>query len=269
MTLGEKLKAARLEAGLSQRQLCGDTITRNMLSQIENGGAKPSMDTLRCLAGRLGKPLSFFLDEDAVASPNQGVMAQAREAFDAGDWEGARRALEPYREPDGVYDRERWLLEAGACLGAAEAAMAVGRELYALELLEKARQAGEKCPYLGPEWEKRRLLLLGRMEKPRAAELCALLPSMDEELCLRARGALEENDPARAQRLLEAAQGQGSPEWDFLMGETLRAQGCYEQAAPHYHRAEDTNPAAIPALEQCYREMGDYRQAYFYACKQK
>ena len=46
MTLGEKIRQARLEAGLSQRQLCGDTVTRNMLSQIENGSARPSMDTL-------------------------------------------------------------------------------------------------------------------------------------------------------------------------------------------------------------------------------
>ena len=32
MELGEKLRLARLEAGLSQRALCGDEITRNMLS---------------------------------------------------------------------------------------------------------------------------------------------------------------------------------------------------------------------------------------------
>ena len=34
MELGEKLLQARQEAGLSQRQLCGDVITRNMLSLI-------------------------------------------------------------------------------------------------------------------------------------------------------------------------------------------------------------------------------------------
>ena len=50
MHLGEKIRQARLEAGLSQRQLCGETITRNMLSQIENGSANPSMATLRFLA---------------------------------------------------------------------------------------------------------------------------------------------------------------------------------------------------------------------------
>ena len=53
MELGEKLLRARQEAGLSQRQLCGDVITRNMLSRIEHGTARPSMDTLQYLVGRV------------------------------------------------------------------------------------------------------------------------------------------------------------------------------------------------------------------------
>ena len=65
MELGEKIRMARLEAGLSQRQLCGEEITRNMLSLIEHGSAKPSMKTLRYLSGQLGKPMSYFLEEDA------------------------------------------------------------------------------------------------------------------------------------------------------------------------------------------------------------
>ena len=64
MELGEKLKQARLDAGLSQRQLCGDTITRNMLSQIENGTANPSVATLQVLANRLGKPITYFREEE-------------------------------------------------------------------------------------------------------------------------------------------------------------------------------------------------------------
>ena len=53
MDLGPRLKEARLEAGLSQRALCDGIVTRNMLSQIENGSARPSMDTLRQLSQRL------------------------------------------------------------------------------------------------------------------------------------------------------------------------------------------------------------------------
>ena len=68
MELGEKLRQARMEAGLSQRQLCGEEITRNMLSLIENGAAKPSMKTLQYLAARLEKSVSYFLEETAVLS---------------------------------------------------------------------------------------------------------------------------------------------------------------------------------------------------------
>ena len=107
MELGQRLKAARLELGLSQRQLCGDVITRNMLSQIENGAARPSMDTLRYLAGELGKPLSFFLEEDAVTSPNQAVMARARQERDS---KKVLEILKEYRSPDEVFDREKELL---------------------------------------------------------------------------------------------------------------------------------------------------------------
>ncbi|MBQ9167969.1 MAG: helix-turn-helix transcriptional regulator, partial [Oscillospiraceae bacterium] len=89
MELGQRIRQARLEAGLSQRQLCGDEITRNMLSQIENGSAHPSMTTLRYLAERLGKSISYFLEEEAVTSPNQSVMAQARQSYDGADYEAA------------------------------------------------------------------------------------------------------------------------------------------------------------------------------------
>ena len=78
MELGQKIKAARLEAGLSQRQLCADTITRNMLSQIENGSAKPSMDTLQILAARLHKTVGYFLEEGA--SCNEKLMQNLRKA---------------------------------------------------------------------------------------------------------------------------------------------------------------------------------------------
>ena len=67
MELGEKLRLARQEAGLSQRQLCGDVITRNMLSQIENGSAKPSMETLRYSASADRSSAAFPKAKDSLA----------------------------------------------------------------------------------------------------------------------------------------------------------------------------------------------------------
>lgn len=127
MELGEKLRLTRLEAGLSQRALCGDEITRNMLSRIENGAARPSMKTLGCLAARLGKPVSYFLEEDTVCSPNQEIMTAVRQLFDGKDYAGAMRALAQYRAPDEIYDRERQLLEILVRLHLAEEAIGDGR----------------------------------------------------------------------------------------------------------------------------------------------
>ena len=97
MELGEKIRQARQARGLSQRQLCGEDITRNMLSLIENGSARPSMNTLKILAARLGKPVSFFLEEDALASPNRETMERLHESWDAGDLTGAAAAVEAYQ----------------------------------------------------------------------------------------------------------------------------------------------------------------------------
>ena len=80
MEIGMRIKQARLEMGLSQRQLCGDVITRNMLSLIESGKAKPSMDTLSYLAEKLGKPMGYFLDGQMDHSPvEQAGLALARQ----------------------------------------------------------------------------------------------------------------------------------------------------------------------------------------------
>ena len=145
MELGDKLRQARLEAGLSQRQLCGEEITRNMLSLIENGSAKPSMKTLQYLSSRLGKSISYFLEEPTPVSPNQDVMFTVRRQYDAGDFAGAAQTLEAYREPDAVFDREKQLLEILLYLELAEQAIRQKRELYALELLEKANRESPYC----------------------------------------------------------------------------------------------------------------------------
>lgn len=266
MELGKKLKNARLEAGLSQRQLCGEEITRNMLSQIEHGTARPSMDTLRYLAARLGKPVSYFLEEETVCSPNQKAMEQAREAFDRGDYGKVLEALKDFREPDPVFGVERNFLESLALLGAAEKALNEGRRLYALELLTRAEE--QESSYT-VHLRRQRLLLLARAGGD-PVEICGLLPSLDGELLLRAGAALEAGDGCWAGELLEAAEDQAAPRWNFLRGEAYLLRKEYARAAQCYHKAEGADPGrTAPRLEQCYREMGDFKQAYFYACKQR
>ncbi len=153
MELGQRLKEARLAAGLSQRQLCGHQLTRNMLSLIENGTARPSMDTLLYLASRLGKPVSFFLEEESV-SPNQARLAAARTAYAQGHAAAALAALESCESPDPVFDGERYLLEFLCCLLLADG-HADG------PYLARAAEASRHTPYCDRAQEWRWLLLRG------------------------------------------------------------------------------------------------------------
>ena len=63
MTLGQKIKQARIVKGLTQKELVGNHITRNMLSKIENDSATPSVRTLEYLADKLGLPAGYFMSD--------------------------------------------------------------------------------------------------------------------------------------------------------------------------------------------------------------
>ena len=263
MELGQRLKQARLEAGLSQRQLCGEEITRNMLSQIENGSARPSMDTLRYLAARLGKPMGYFLEEQAVTSPNQQVMEKARKVSPA----EALEILKDYQAPDATFDHERWLLEALCCLSLGESAVADARTGYAAALLEQAAAAGKRTPYYTEDLERRRLLLCHKAKAVPAKSLVAVLPDLSSELILRATAALEGGDPAKCGKILDAIE-HPTREWHFLRGQAYLAQNEYAAAAEQFLKAGENN-AVYKNLELCYRELEDYKKAYEYACKQR
>ena len=64
MTLGDKIKKTRTESGMTQTELAGNAITRNMLSQIENNTAVPSVSTIKHIAKKLNIPVGYFLSDD-------------------------------------------------------------------------------------------------------------------------------------------------------------------------------------------------------------
>lgn len=221
MELGEKIRMARLEAGLSQRQLCGEEITRNMLSLIEHGSAKPSMKTLRYLSGQLGKPMSYFLEEDA-------------------------------RDPSE-------LVESAENLRRAEEALAEGKDIYAAQLLQQVTE---------PRLRREKLLLQARLPGTDVIRICGELPSLDEELLIRAEAALGAGNRERCRCLLDAAEDRNTPRWNLHRGRVYMAEERWEEAAACLEKAgEDETVMAL--LEICFREQGDYKRAYEYACRQK
>ncbi len=260
MALGALLKQARLEAGLSQRQLCGEEITRNMLSQIENGAARPSMDTLRYLAGRLGKPISYFLEEETVSS-NQTLVQQAKAAFAQGQWEQVSELYKQYQGPDPVFDDEMALLRSLAAIELAEQAIGQGKKPYAAALL---RDMDTDSLYY-PQLQRKKILLLAKAQPKDITELLQQLPSIDDELLLRARAAQQSMDWEKSGKLLDAAE-EKSEDWHLLRGEAYYGLGQFAEAAEHFSKAEDK---ALARLESCYEQLGDYKMAYYYAKRQR
>lgn len=268
MTLGKKIRAARLEAGLSQRQLCGDTVTRNMLSQIENGSARPSMTTLQIFAARLGKPISWFLEEDVVSATEADAIEQVRRLYAQGCCLDAMDALEKCSREDPIFDQEKQLLGILLRMKLAQQACREGKSIYAAKLLEQVKALGDGCIYYSQPLERERLLLLADTGRESPAVLAALLPPADRELLLRAEAALMAGEPADA--FLECCQGKDSSRWHLLRGEAFFAVKDYEAAAAHFYAAENAYPAqTFPRLESCYRELGDFQKAYEYAVKQR
>lgn len=79
--LGKRLKTARLSKKMTQSDVAGTFITRNMLSLIESGNATPSVKTLEYLADRLDLPMERLLSESVEQNtefPDFQLLKQAK-----------------------------------------------------------------------------------------------------------------------------------------------------------------------------------------------
>lgn len=103
MTFGEKLKAARMQAGLKQTELAKQLgTTGNTVSNWENNVSKPDLDMLSYICGVLHVTASYFLQatlpEDGVSIPELNMVKKYRSLDSIGkehvnnvlDWETQR-----------------------------------------------------------------------------------------------------------------------------------------------------------------------------------
>jgi tetratricopeptide (TPR) repeat protein len=69
-SLGQRIRQARQELGLTLTAVAGKDFTRAFLNQIELGRSQPSTQTLRIIAQRLQRPIDYFLEEpgDSIAA---------------------------------------------------------------------------------------------------------------------------------------------------------------------------------------------------------
>lgn len=149
--LGRKIKEARLAKKMTQSELVGNFITRNMLSQIESGTAVPSVKTLEYLANMLELPLSYFMPGEHENAMEQ--LVSAKQALAAGNF---IRVLELTQQFGTELEDERAALNARAYL---ELAKKEQDAQSALTYAKKASDAAENGIYANPAVKTEALLL--------------------------------------------------------------------------------------------------------------
>ena len=145
-SLGERVRELRVERGLTQQELAGDNCSKEYVSQIERGRARPTAEMLQWLAERLGVDRDYL--ERGVSSADyertEALVARI-EALVTGKRYGeaveAAAAFVPY--PDAPE------LELRALLADGWARMYEGELSGALERFEQARELAS-APGLGP-----------------------------------------------------------------------------------------------------------------------
>jgi tetratricopeptide (TPR) repeat protein len=143
LRLGERLRQLRVAAGMTQTDLAGDRFSKEYVSQIERGKTRPTTETIKWIAERLGVDAGFLAN--GVSADERGRVDAALARADA--LLEARRNDEALEEFESI--RPAVLatglaeLEARSLSGEATVRMRRGEVREAIGLLERARALSE------------------------------------------------------------------------------------------------------------------------------
>ena len=272
MTLGEKIRLRRRELGLTQREVAGETVTRNLICRIERGDCLPSLETLREIARALSLPVAYLLSEedDYAAFAAFAALPAIRRTFSAGPYADCLAQIGKL-PPEGIADEVAYLA-AAASLALAERALKYGKLKSIPEYLERAKEYAEKT-VLPTEW------LFSRAELCRAVAKCPETPRWEirrEEYLSHAEKAIGYNT------FLYLSDDEGifcDSEAPKLHREArkLLAKKNYREALRLLLQLEEMKSSGeldpyflyriYSDTEVCYRELGDFENAYRYSTK--
>ncbi len=247
--LGERIRKRRKELGLTQSQLGGGKLSKGFISLVETGRTRPSIETLLLLAGRLQKPVGYFLEEDTPLSRKAlGIML-------ASSWVGLKRgeftqAAETFEQARGLARKHDEAVEAECCIG-------LGSALAGLRQLDLARQNVQRGKKLAEATRNPQLLV-------RVNHVLGLIEYY------------ERNFPGARQHFLEGyrllrevGHSDLSLAGDFLLkiGNTFEEIGDYDEATRWYQEAlsaleptEDLHRIGMAHVQLgvAYRESGHH-----------
>ena len=153
--LGKRLKEARIARKMTQSEVVGDFITRNMLSQIESGTATPSIRTLEYLCEVLEIPVKQLMTDRA--EDELALLMRAKDLFARGEF---AKVIEVSRNHPGELADEFQAILARAYLGKAKEEAASGNYKEAAGLTESAADYAQKGIYANDTLKTEALLFL-------------------------------------------------------------------------------------------------------------
>lgn len=291
MTLGQKIKEARIERKMTQKDVVGDYITRNMLSRIENDSATPSVKTLEYIARALQLPAGYFLSDLVSDTGLSGEIVGARTAYRNGDFLSALDLINTIDLSRSANEEEACLLRAKCCLGLAIKSEKEGNLSNARAYAREALKHNASGLYFDYETELNccQIIMLWTIRN-RSADF-----SMYEKRYLTESGLGNLNERFAMLRALRAYTEAGSvgaapilgpihaedlhDTWSravclHLKGIECMAAGQYREALERIgaaeHEAEGIQERILlndiyASLEICYRELDDFKMAYYYA----
>ena len=281
MNIGEKIKKLRTAKLMTQSELVGNEITRNMLSRIENGYANPSLETVCYIAGRLNVSPGFLLaeegDEQIYFKHNE--IIGIKKAFMSEDYRICRDIC---LNSDSAADDEIQLILSECNLSIAVEEFNRGNLRTACDFLDEAIDCCEKTLYRTDHLVAKAGLYFRFMRQISPTltsntldeEVVNVYPALVDEFC-RYAFSFEKLEEEKA-----------LPDWEWmrrgmsctaflshLEAKVCMIAGRYDEAHEKLHQillGEDSVPEPVLYfvfcdLEICCRELEDYKKAYEYS----
>jgi transcriptional regulator with XRE-family HTH domain len=240
---GERLKRARLAAGLTQTQLADPRYTKAFVSALENGLSRPSMAALRHFSEKLGVPASQLIND---ATTEWGRL-EADLFLACGRWDDAvdayRSQLDVSPAPSMRPELLLGLAEALIRKGRAGEALAIATE--AAELFRSGKREAEAS--LAEYWA-----AAAHYQRENAAEAKAILHA----ILARVRSGMRVEPDFQARLLMALSSNESR------MGNHSAALAYLEEVRGLSADLDDRRRASfLFDLAYSYRETGDYEAA--------
>jgi transcriptional regulator with XRE-family HTH domain len=284
MEIGEKIKRLRTAKLMTQADLVGEEITRNMLSRIENGAAQPSLSTVLYIAQRLNVSPGFLLadEEDELLYFKAQEKDNIKRAYNGKNYELCMQMCENSEWSES--DDEMMLIRADCSFRVGVEHFCAGNLHSAAECFDSAVECckttsydtsmiATRCRayfeymklisptlYYGSEEEKREVVILGDTFCNYSGIFCD-----GEEYGF-------SNIPYLAQRI--SAFGDNSPYLIHVNARLMMEGGDYEGARKLLHQLLVDGDYIVPEpmlyfifgdIEICCKESDDFKGAYEYS----